>query len=204
MKSPRLATNNKGMSLIEIMIAMTLLAGMAGLSAVFVNRKESQIKKTWRAFTALNRQLDYKSRLKRKHWRWAFSLDEDKNSWWVEKKAPEISLKNGGDKSPGKDLNSSHPSSPPMSQDGFLMDGDFFTEPQTLPKKLTFESVELSYQKDLITSGTVYIPYWPEGQFSTALVLIKYKQKYWSLFFNRLNGEMLVLPGKKSLKDLEQ
>ncbi len=200
MKSTTFSTNNKGMSLIEIMIALTLLTGMAGLGAVFVNRKESQIKKTWRSFTALNRQLDYKARLKRKHYRWAFNLDEDQNSWWVEKKAPEPETAKAGDESSGLVSGSSLKTRP----DGFLMDSDFFAKPQTLPRKLTFESVELSHQKELVKSGVVYIPYWPEGQFSTALVLVKYKQKYWSLFFNRLNGEMMVLPGKKSLEDLEQ
>ena len=193
------------MTLVEILIALAIVVGLMGSSITFMNRKENQIRKILRQWTALNHQLDYQARLKGQKWR--LVIDLDKNSYWVEKKQATKSPNNTislDDRDRLDSANSSavDPLSHPHSSD-FVIDKSFFEKPKSLPKKFSFESLELSYQAEPKTQGSAYIYYLPEGQFSTALVLMKYKNSYRSLFFNRLRGELTVFSGKKTLKDLD-
>ena len=194
----------RGMTLLEVLIALVITIGIMGSSVSFINRKENQIKKTLRQWTALNRQLDYQARLSGQKWR--LVIDLDKNSYWVEKKKPALSPNNTlhlDENAPADDPDNSSAVAPlsPVQSD-FVIDKNFFEKPQVLPKKFRFESLELSYQAEPKTQGLAYIYYLPGGQFSTALVLIKYKKSYRSLFFNRLRGEMILFSGQKKLKDL--
>ena len=211
-----LGKNHKGLTLIEILIALVIIVGLMGSSLSFMNRRENHIRKTFRAWTALNRQLDYQARLKGQQWRWA--IDLDKNTYWVEKRVSETqqdsqlssttessnSSDTSADLETSKNMSYSENSDSKVSPEAFVIDKAFFEKPQTLPKKFSFESMELSHQKKIFMNGYAYIYYLPEGQFSTTLVLIKHKKNYRSVFFNRLTGDMTVFSGKKSLKDLEQ
>ena len=162
----------------------------------FIKRTDNVIRKTFRQFVALNRQLDHFARLKGKTWRLVIQMEEKKSTWWVEKQLPK-----------SQNLDNDEPIDPEKltpSSEGFVIDTEFFENPQTLPKNLKFESVELNNIKELITRGKAYIYYFPEGQFSTAVLKIKGKKVYWSLFVDRLRGELTVYNGEKQLKDFQQ
>ena len=182
------------MSLLEVLIALTILVSILALSVSVVKKKDNNIKKTFRHLISLNRQLDHFARLKRQTYRLVIRLDKKKSSWWVEKKISENQILHN----PSNKENQSFP------PNGFIMDTDFFEKPQHLPNGLNFESVELNEHKDPITSGMAYIHYFPEGQFNLALVKVKSKKTYWSIFIDRLHGELTVFSGKKTLKEFEQ
>ena len=188
-------TNKKGFSLLEILISITIVTSTLILGSTFIiKRKDNRKKSVFRQFVALNQQLDYSARLKRQTLRLVIDLDEKKNSWWVEKKLPYIRT---------SDLSSMTENQSPPPTD-FVMDTNFFAKPQKLPSELNFESVELSGQKDIITSGKAYIPYFPEGQFGTALLKIKRGNTYWSLFIDHLHGDLTIIAGNKNLTDFKQ
>ena len=188
--------SNKGFTLLELLIALSILVSILIMGASFIKKKDNAIKKTFRQFVALNRQLDHFARLKRKTWRLVIQMDEKKSSWWVEIQLPKNQIPNVDE--------SADPEKPTPSPEGFIIDTDFFEKPQHLPRKLNFESVELHNQKELVTNGKAYIYYFPEGQFSTAILKIKGKKVYWSLFVDRLRGDLTVFRGEKKLEDFKQ
>ena len=205
------SSSTRGLTLIEVLFALVIVVGLTGSSVSFMKRRDNHIKKTFRQLMALNRQLDYQARLSGDIRRLVISLDKDKNTYWVEKKINKVYANSftGGLSDTAEDLKTGDIVNQTQKEDlqtaeSFVMDKEFFEEPQTLPKKFVFESMELSHQKDPITEGATYIYYLPAGQFSTALVLVKHKKSYRSLFFNRLTGELTMFHGKKTLTDLKQ
>ena len=142
----------------------------------------------------MNRQLDHFARLKRETYRLVINIDEKEHSLWVEKKIL-------GNQMPH---NLSSPKNQTLPSTGFVMDTQFFEKPQKLPGGLKFESLEMKGEKQPITKGKAYIYYFPEGQFNKALLKIKGKKVYWSIFIDRLHGELTVFNGKKNLQDFEQ
>ncbi len=194
MKKPFNKTNIKGFTLLELLIALTLLVSTVIIGASFIKKKDNSIKKTFRRLVALNRQLDHFARLKRETYRLVINIDEKENSFWVEKKLPENRIPQ----------DSSVPENQSLPPSGFIMDTDFFEKPQTLPGGLKFESLEVKGQERPVTNGKAYIYYFPEGQLSQALLKIKGKKVYWSLFIDRLHGELTFFNGEKKLQEFEQ
>ena len=186
--------DKKGLTLLEILIVIVILASSSILGGSFLFKKENNIKKAFRQFIALNRQLDHTARLKRESYRWAIKLGKKESAWWVERKVPYTLI-------PEENTNTEDQSA---AQNGYLMDTEFFRTPQKLPSGLYFESVELSGQEKEKSEGIAYIYYFPEGQFNTAFIKIKSKKEYWSFFIDRVQGDLTIFVGKKSLKDMEQ
>ncbi len=189
-----------GFTLLELLIAMTIVISALAMGTAFVKKKDSGIKKSLRGFVALNRQLDHQARLRRQTRRLVIQMKEKKHSWWVEKqqKNTPLTLNNQEDKSSAEAKNQSLP------PDGFVMDTDFFDKPQQLPKGLVFDSVESSSGKEPVKKGKAYIYYFPEGRFSMTLLKLKGRRAYWSLLIDRIHGELTVFSGNKTLKDFEQ
>ena len=173
------------MTLLEILVALTIIVGLMGMSVSFLKRGENQTKATFRKLLALNRQLDSFSRLKGEVYRLVIDLDEKKNSWWVEKKQL-------------------IPEEGELPREDFVKDSHFYEEPQKLPGALRFTSVESEEQNQPTTQGRAYIYYFPEGQFSLNLLNIKGQKQQWSLLINRLRGNVTVFREKKKLEDFKQ
>lgn len=194
MKKPLDRINKNGLTLLEILIVIVIIASSSIIGGSFIYKKENDIKKTFRQLIALNRQLDHNSRLKRESYRWAIRLGRKESAWWIERKVPYTFI-------PEENTNTEDQNT---AQDGYLMDTDFVGAPQKLPAGLYFESIELSDQEKEKKEGIAYIYYFPEGQFNTAFVKIKSKKNYWSLFIDRVQGDLTVFVGNKSLKDMAQ
>ncbi len=213
-RTNQVAIKSAGFTLLELLIALVLIVGILAMGTTYVKRKDSSIRKTFRQFIALNRQLDSLARLRRETYRLVINMNEDtnynmanedkedkQNTWWVEKKLTKNLMPDDEEDSTNKMGNAKHLN---ITSDGFIRDKDFFEKPQPLPEKLTFESLESLRKKSPITQGKAYVYYFPEGQFDIALLKIKGKRVYWSLFIDRLKGELTVFNEKKNLKDFEQ
>ncbi len=210
---PVIKSKNKktaGFTLLELLITLALITGLLVTGSSFVKRTDNKIRKTFRQFIALNRQLDQMARLKRETYRLVINLGENfnystegntkdkKNTWWVEKKLSQNQIPDSTNSTQSTN------STKNITPDGFIRDTNFFEKPQNLPTQLTFESLESLKDQSPVTKGKAYIYYFPEGQFNTALLKIKGKRVYWSLFIDRLNGELTIFNGNKNLKDFEQ
>ena len=217
-RTNQVAIKSAGFTLLELLIALVLIVGILAMGTTYIKRKDNSIRKTFRQFIAINRQLDSLARLRRETYRLVINMNEDtnyniasenkkdqKNTWWVEKKLTKNLMPDDEEDSTNQAGNAKHlENKQNITLDGFIRDKDFFEKPQPLPAKLTFESLESLRKKSPITQGKAYVYYFPEGQFDIALLKIKGKRVYWSLFIDRLKGELTVFNEKKSLKDFEQ
>ena len=198
--------NNKGFTLLEALISLSLIAGVLITSVSFVKKKDTVRKKVFRQFVSLNRQLDHFARLKRNIYRLVIQIDkkEEKYSYWVEKKLLGIDLNNNSsEEEEGEDTTQDATEDATEEGSSFVIDTDFFEKPQVLPSSLSFVSVELGLEKDPVEEGKAYIFYFPDGQFNKVLIQVKERNIYWSFLINRLSGGLTILKGKNKLKDLE-
>ncbi len=201
----------RGMTLIEMLVVMALLAGFFMMSVPFIKKREHVIQRTFRQMKALNRQLDSQARLNGMTYRLVvvLGLQKEGGNWWVERKAtvePSIRSEiNPSETNPLETDQLKDSSSISIEgEDGFVLDESFFKEPQKLPEALSFESISFSGQQreKQISSGRAYIYYLQEGQSHKILLKIKGKKQYWSLLFDRLRGELDVLLGNKTWQEL--
>ena len=114
--------SNRGITLLELLIVMVILATSLGLGVSLINRQENSIKKTFRQFIALNRQLDSYAKLNKTTYRWVINMDDEEGStWWVEQKIglalPASTDSTEQDKDDNKDDSSTKPF---MAASGFL------------------------------------------------------------------------------------
>ena len=192
--------SNRGITLLELLIVMVILATSLGLGVSLINRQENSIKKTFRQFIALNRQLDSYAKLNKTTYRWVINMDDEEGStWWVEQKTdhslPASADSTEQDNDDNKDDSSIKP---------FVAASGFFEEPQYLPADLSVAGVEYSKNNQTLSSGTVYIYYFPEGQTSQILLKLKSDKKSWSLLIDRFHGDLTVFSGEKLLADLKR
>ena len=190
--------SNRGLTLLELLIVMVILATSLGLGVSFINRQENSIKKAFRQLIALNRQLDSTAKLNKTIYRLVINMDdEDEPTWWVEQKT-DHALLSTTDFSDKENTDSSKETT------AFITAPGFFEEPQYLPGDLQFTGIEYSKNNQEVLSGTAYIYYFPEGQTSQILLRLKSEKKHWSLFIDRFHGELTVFSGKKILADLQR
>ncbi len=190
--------SNRGLTLLELLIVVVILATSLGLGVSFVNRQENSIKKTFRQLIALNRQLDSYAKLNKITYRLVIDMDdEDGTTWWVEQKTDHALLST-------TDFSEKDNTDSSKETTVFITAPGFSEEPQYLPGNLQFTGVEYSKNNQEVLSGKAYIYYFPEGQTSQILLKLKSEKKHWSVFIDRFHGELTVLSGEKHLTDLQR
>ena len=209
------------MTLLEILMVLVIISSTLGLGLSFVQRRENSIKKTFRQWTALNRELDSKARLSNQIYRLVIDMeDKHKNTWWVEQKI-EPSLAQGGqgfiagglqtittesqqDDSIADDSRAGDSRADDSIADDFFMADQFFEEAQTLPGDLKFTGLEHSRKQKNVSDSKAYIYYFPEGQSQQVLIKLKSDKKHWSVWIDRFQGDLTVFTGDKTLADLQR
>ncbi len=175
----------RGMTLLEMVVVMALLAGFFVIGfPSFINKKKNVIQQSFRQIKALNRKLDSHAHLTGRVYRWVIVIGKKDSSWWVEK---------------ASSLNGTFDSN-------FVKDDTFFKNVQTLPDGLFFESLSINNHKKQVPvlSGKSYVYYFPEGQFDKILLKIKGKKQYWSVLIDRLNGSLNIFSTNKNWQDFKQ
>jgi len=190
--------SNRGITLLELLIVMAILATSLGLGVSLIHRQENSIKKIFRQLIALNKQLDSYAKLNKTTYRLVINMDDEEGStWWVEQKIDHLLPASAGFTEQDNDSDNSNIKF-------FVTAPGFFEEPQHLPGELSVVSVEYSKNSQEISRGKVYIYYFPEGQTSQILLKLKSNKKYWSLLIDRFHGDLTVFKGEKLLADLKR
>jgi len=209
-KSSTLKTNaglsNSGMTLLEIIVAVAIIASIVTLVLPRLNSRSNEIRATVRKIAILSRELKNLAKLQNATYRLVIHMGEEdgkpKHEFWVER-------------GQGAILNDYDPKKPPTLPDptkekpedepppAFTRDTKVLKKPEALPNELIFESVELASVDKPITEGLVYIHYLPTGFADEAVIHLKQGEKInWSLAIQPLTGRIDIIDENRSLRDL--
>lgn len=197
--------NNKGMTLIEVMIVLAIIAALVAFGAPKLFNKKDDSKSFFRKINSISKQVRDRARLYQVTYRIAFRLDEKEQSLWVEKaggieKIDPIEIYESAKKN---QANSENEEDRPKS--AFQQDTDLVKKPIPLPSHLQISQIEISGFEKVITNGVAYIHFTPEGFVESAIVQFVNKNNFtWSLVFNPLTGQTDLVEKQMSLKDAVQ
>ena len=189
--------NSRGITLIEILVAIAVFVSSLIFILPQINRSENKVKKNLRNLQALNRTLYSYSRIYNRSYRLVLETKEDESSYWVEIK------KNLDEKQQEEDLLEQEnllEQEENIAQDEteedpndiphpfFEPDFALLEKPVTLPAEMQFVWPK-SVNKD---QEIVYITYNPHSISPPVTVFLKKQNFTWTLLFNSITGELEI------------
>lgn len=196
--------NARGMSLIEILIVVAILAGLVGLALPRIKKNNTNIKSVMRELSVLSREVRHYARLKNATYRIVFTLNGNLNtedSYFVEASNRAVLIKSEAKR---KDEDSRSSLDKKENKSPFQKVEKPLKKEKQIPSGLFIKSVESRYSSEPVTKGTAYIHYSPEGLVEQSIVQITNgKGLTWSLIFQPLTGHADIVDKPISLKDLE-
>ena len=200
----------RGFTLIEMMITIAIIGGMAALAMPYLNNRNSKTKSFLRKLTVMSRELHTRAKLQGAVYRIVFDLksaDEQAAGkavqlYWVERANGHAVMKTNEEAAEKKRLAEDREED---RQDprGFALDPHFVKEPTELPGAIHVDRVELTRLSDPVTEGRVYIHYMPEGLVDEAAIHFKGdKSQAWTISVHPLTGKAELLQKHLSLKEI--
>lgn len=191
--------NNRGFTLIEVMIVLALLAALITFAAPRVFRTQNNIKAVSRNFIVLSREVRNKARLSNSTYRIVLKITDEESTYWVERASgPRTIDPEEAEREQEEDAENA---APPV----FQIDKSLIKKEKALPGDLRFASIETVNMDSPVTSGTAYIHFFPEGFVEAAAIQITNgKRLTWTLVFNPVTGQADIIEEAKSLKDLQR
>lgn len=189
-----------GFTLFEILIVVTIIAGLMGMMLTTGPRKESQVKKSARHLLVLSKDVRNAARVKNRTYRLVFHMPiGEKHSYWVES-ADGIALPRNE-----KELEELERLEEELRpKENFQKDERFTKSAYELGDKLFIGGIETKSNENMITEGDAYIYYSPQGLVqSSAIHLTDKGDLNWTLFVNPLTGKVDIVNKKMSLKDVK-
>jgi general secretion pathway protein H len=192
-----------GLSLMEMMVVLGLLAGMAAYFAPKLFKpNDANMKSVVRKLGSLVREARLQARLKNQTYRIVFDLDPEKGSYWAEvATGPTLAIKENGvvDKKESKKSDSDKEDQP---EGPFSLVTNLTKTKRPLPSGMAFSSFESGVLKETFRSGKVFLYISPEGlvEFS-ALQITDPKKHTWTLIFHPLTGQAEIVDHAINLKD---
>ena len=208
--SLRLISGHVGFTLIELMVVVAIIAGVAVMSMPYMNNRSPGTKKFLREFTVLSRELHTRAKLNGVIYRLVIDMGQPDASktgrpvhrYWVEAGNGKFIM---GEKDEEKAMDALKETDPAKKADpkGFSVDTSI-TKPKELPSELMFERVELTRVKNPISLGRAFIHYLPQGLVDEAAIHIKGdKGQTWTISIHPLTGKAELISKSVSLKDMQ-
>ena len=196
-------TNNKGFSLIEIIIVIMIIGGVlaASLSRMSFGKKVDN-RAVFREIVIAVKEVRNRAKLYSTTYRLVFKIDEKESSYWLEKSvSPTLIDKEflAKQRERGNKEDEGAPASP------FQVDSSYLKKEKELPSGYLVKQLESGPQDAVFTEGMVYIHFFPTGMVEpVALQIQDPKKNIWTLVFNPLTGQADIIDGAKSLRDLSR
>lgn len=189
--------NAKGFTLFEILIVISILAGIMAVLVPRLNRGESQVKKVTRHLLVLSRDVRTQARLKNRTFRIVFNMKNPDHSYWVESTPGAVPPKTLEQLEEDERLDEEV-----RPKVAFEKETKFTKTEYKLGKDLFFGSVETNNSKRPVTEGEAYVYYSPQGLVeASAIQLTNRKQLNWTLVINSLTGQVDIVDHALALKD---
>ena len=195
-----LLRTSKGFTLIEILIVLALIAGLATYTVTKLSSGD-QVRAAVRRLTVITKQAQTNARLSGLVHRMVFDLSADEkkpHTYWVERATQKdltLTLSDEGDEDKKEDE--------ATSATGFEMDEKTTKKPEELPGNFYFEDIEFS-EKNKVTQGKGYVYFFPQGLVTKAAIHLTNKKAIkWTIILNPLTGVGTVLTEYKTLKDIQ-
>lgn len=198
-----LSRNEKGFSLIEIIIVIMIIGGVlsASLSRMNFGRKVDN-RTVFRDIVISVKEIRNRAKLYSTTYRLVFKIDEKEGSYWVEKStSPTLIDKEflAKQRERGSKDEEGAPPSP------FQVDTSWSKKEKQLPSGYTFKQLESGPQDVVITEGLAYIHFFAQGMIEpVALQIQDPKKNIWTLVFNPLTGQADIIDGAKALRDINR
>jgi general secretion pathway protein H len=199
--------NQFGFSLLEIIITVSIMAFIAAIAVPKMSNRNNEVRALVRKFAVLSRGLKQRAKMQNSTYRLVISMSEENSDphheFWVEVARGEV-------------LNNYDPKNPPSLEDRldkkdeeskvstpFTPDGRIMKRPEVLPTGLIFESVELGSLDRPVTSGLIYIHYFPSGFTDEAAIHLKHGEKIkWTIAIEPLTGKVDIIDEFRALEDI--
>lgn len=200
----------RGFTLLEIMITLAIIGGLAALAMPYLNNRNNKTKAFLRKLTVMSREMHVRAKLQGAVYRLVFDLksrDEQASgkftqTYWVERANGHAVMKTNEEESEKKRLAEDHEED---RQDprGFALDPHFVKEPTEIPGGIHVDRIELTRVAEPLTEGRVFIHYLPEGLVDEAAIHFKgEKEQAWTISIHPLTGKAELLVKKTTLKEI--
>lgn len=202
-------SNQKGLTLIEVMIVVAILAMAMSLFVGRFNNNNRELRSMVYGFKNLSRQIQYTAKLKNSTYRLVVDMGDERAreedrvyQYWLE-----VSTKKGlitSDRQEDNEPPSVFEEDEPPPKD-FVIDKKLVKEKRELPTGVKFSGVYIKGFEDTVRVGKVYIYFTPQGLVDEAVVYIDAGEKrQWTLATHPLTGRIDIFSGELSPKELSQ
>jgi general secretion pathway protein H len=199
-----LAKSNRGLTLIEILITVAIIAAVVAIGVPRLGRSlGSQIRAISRKIIVLNKQIHHSARLKNKTYRLVIDFGND-----TEGRDPLIIVESAT----GAQLLADPEATPDRfaknddkkKKGPFSPDTEMLKKPITLPTGVRFLDVETENNRDPVKEGRAYIYFFANGLVTRSIIHITNGDKMnWSLIVNPLTARTDIQDKIVTMKDLE-
>lgn len=198
----------QGFTLLEIMIVMGIVAGLVVLGLPRLGGQNNQIRQAVRRLSALTRELANHAKLQGAVYRLVIEMGEGKakQHYWVEKATAKTVLSPTEMEELKEEKPKDEEEAKLQAQNAlFQMDSKLIKGPTELPGELKFEDVELRRRERPVTTGKVYIHFFPQGLADEAVIHLKGSEKLrWTLAIHPLTGKATTLNEHVTLKEMSE
>jgi general secretion pathway protein H len=204
-------SKTSGFTLIEMMVVVAIIAGMAVISMPYLNNRSPGTKKFLREFTVLSRELHTRAKLNGVIYRLVIDMPEqisgaseqEPHKFWVEVGNAKFIMSADDEDNAQKRLKESDKDKQ-ADPKGYSVDNTIIKEKKELPSELRFDRVELARVKEPITRGRAFIHYLPQGLVDEAAIHIKGDRgQTWTVSIHPLTGKAELISKSVSLKDMQ-
>ncbi len=196
--------NNRGFTLIEIMVVMLIMAGVLAFGGTRIFNPNENRRSQVRKIAVQTKELRTAARLQNATFRMVFSMDDENgHKYWVESAS-------GHTLQLSEDQEKELEQLTEIQREGANQGKSKFTADKKLGKEvkltgdLVIEGVEISGRSKETTSGLAYVHFFPAGLSDEALIKIGDRQnQHWTIKIHPLTGSATILNRNASFKDLQ-
>ncbi len=187
--------NQRGMTMIEIMIVVAIIGTMMGIGvSVLFPGSEAKLREQSIRLAATIKFLYNEAAIKNKYYRLAFDLDSQ--SYSVESSREpflvEIEAEQTVKKKFSASVASPNPSqASPAPEGGFSEESEFMVRPTSLPGGIKFKDISVAHMKNRQEQGKVYAYFFPNGWVEGMVINMadEDEENFYSLEVNPLTGK---------------